>query len=238
MDRKRKSVIDTYYYNRDNSSKKNAIYCQQIDRFILVDDYDYWITFKTANVLSSKVAVTVYLLPSKNNNIDNGNCMNYSIFNKTAFKRSNVAELIRNQNPSIRKLESNNLLESGIPEDYKSPEGVHNLIKLKNYADFVNKFVYATEISNSKNTIDNKTIPNSFFAESWNDMFFSYEDKFNERSLYNEINSILYYSESIEEASSRIMNVFYQALNDKNITLAKVKWFYALANEENPFPEI
>lgn len=237
MDRIKGSLIDTYYYNSNDSLKKNAIYCQQIDRFILLDDYDVWITFKTANILSSKIATTVYLLPADANHLTNDNCINYTILNKTIFKRSNTADLIQSQTPTVKKLGSKNIIEADFPEDYKNPEGVYHIIKLKEYANFVNKIVFATEIANSKNWIDNKTISSSFFPDSWSDDISSYEVSSHEqdRSIFNQINSILYFSNSIEEARNSMILFFHQSLVQNSLSASKLKWFYEIARESNPF---
>lgn len=236
MDRYFSNALENQYYNSNGSRKKNAIYCQQIDRYILIDDYDLWITMKTAQVLSSKLATTVYQLPENIEDMNNSNCMDYSIFNKTLFKRKNVADLIQNQTPTLKKLKSENIFKVGVPEDYKNEEGLLQLKKLKNYVDFTNKVIYATEFSNAKNWVDNKVIANMFYPQEWNDIISSYEDKTaSGRSVFNEINTILYFSNTVEEARNKISAAFENAFDNNTVSFERVTVFYKIIKENNPF---
>jgi hypothetical protein len=237
MDRKIGSLIDSYYYNENGSLKKNAIYCQQIDRFIVFDSYNSQMSFETANILSSKIASTVYLLPEEVTYMDNSNCINYTIFNKTVFKRSGVSDLIQSQTPTIKKLNPNNIIKMDVPEDYKNPEGISQLIKLKEYADFVNKYTFAIEIANSKNWKNNKYISETFFQKEWNNLLVTYEVDTHEfdKSVYNEIKKILYFANSIDEARTDIYNFLFVALKNNTISFSLTEWFFSLANEPNPF---
>jgi len=238
MDRIKKKLIDTYYYNDSNVLKKTAIYCHQIDRFIISDDYDVWITFKTAKILSSKIASTVFILPKVDEEFNNETCISYSILNKTSHTRTNAPELITNQYPTLRHLhinENNGIIRMDIPEDYKNPEGVQSLIKLKNYANFVNKYAYATEFVNALNSLDNKIVPETFFPKEWNEILFSYESLHSDKSLCNQIDDILFFANSEEEAKLLITKAFDEALRVKAITLQQIDWFFNLADDQNPF---
>ena len=236
MDRYFSKALENQYYNIDGSKKKSAIYCQQIDRYILVDEYDLWITMKTAQILSSKLATTVYQLPENIEEMNTVNCMDYSVFNKTLYKRKNTAELIQNQTPTLKKLSSENIIKVGIPEDYKTEEGSYQLKKLKNYVDYVNKVVYAVEFANARNWIDNKSIADALYPQEWNDIISSYKYKSESgTSVFNDINTILYFSNDVEEARNKIQKAFENALDDNDVSLDRVTVFYKFIKENNPF---
>jgi len=236
MDRYFNNILDRQYYNKEGSRKKNAIYCQQIDRFILVDDYDFWITLKSAQVLSSKIATTVYQLPHDIGGMDNNNCTSYSIFDKTAFKRRNVADIIQNQTPTLKRLRTENIVKADVPEDYKHEEGLEQLKILKDYVNFVNKIVYATEFANAKNSLDNRLMANMFYSKEWNNTISSYEDKTSSgTSLFSDINTILYFASGIKDAKKKIRAAFENAFDNKTVTYDRSEAFYDMINEVNPF---
>ena len=47
------------WYGKKNA---NAIYAPGLDRFLLVDNYDLWLTMEVARILSSKIPTQVFLL--------------------------------------------------------------------------------------------------------------------------------------------------------------------------------
>jgi hypothetical protein len=74
--------------------------------------------------------------------MNNENCIEYSILNKTIFKRKNVADLIQNQTPTMKKVVDDNIVKVGLPEDFLSIDGRKKLEKMKKYVNFVNKCIY------------------------------------------------------------------------------------------------
>jgi len=232
------SVLDGHYYNDDGSRKKIGIYCQQIDRWILIDDYDMWITFKTAQALSSKLATTVYILSGNLQGMNNENCIEYSILNKTIFKRKNVADLIQNQTPTMKKVVDDNIVKVGLPEDFLSTDGHKKLEKMKKYVNFVNKCIYGVEICNSKNWIDNKTVAIVYHPKEWSDVITPYEHKSeSDKSVFSEINGVLYFSNSVKEAKAEIKNLFQFYLDECLVSTNLVNVFYKVIKEKNPFSE-
>ena len=68
----------------------SGIYCQSFDRWLLINNQDFWITLETARVLSSKIATTVYVFSHLD--IDNDDCLEYMLLNKTKEKRVKTKE--------------------------------------------------------------------------------------------------------------------------------------------------
>ena len=235
MERKIDSELDIYYYSK-NDRKVNGIYCQQLDRWVLIDCYDIWITFKTAQTLSSKIATAVYILPENKIGMTNNNCMNYSIFDKTEMKRRNVSELLQNQTPTLKRLSSKNLIKAGLPEEFKDFEGLEYLQKLKQFTEYVNKIVYGIEICNARAWADNTTIPNTYFPNSWIENISTYHDRTNsKKGFFGDFYPILYFSNSIEEARQSINSLVLQNIDKKLIPQHVVSYFYGITEEPLPF---
>jgi hypothetical protein len=164
--------------------------------------------------------------------------MNYGIMNKTIHTRKNVADLIQNQTPTLKKISNKNIILLGVPEDFKNSDGEFYLTKLKTYADYVNRYIFGIEIINAKNWIDNKTVSNMFYPSDWNDVISSYEDKSDSgKSLFSELYSILYFSNTVEEADEKIYKIILDKLDKKLVSVLKINMFYDIVGVPNPFIE-
>ena len=239
MDRDINSVIDSFYYIKyDKERKKNGIYCQQIDRWVMIDDYDVWITLKTAQVLSSKIATTVYIMPEHLKGMNNKNCMNYTILNKTIFTRRNTPDLIMNQTPTLKKLGTGNIIKMGVPNDYDNEEGKSKLDMLKEFIDYVNKVVYAIEYNSTKNWIDNETVSSAFHPGAWSESMSTYVDKSHyEKGIHNEMLSSLYFADSVQEARKGIFSIISLAMENRIMNTNEVDTFCRMA-EGKPYLEL
>jgi hypothetical protein len=138
----------------------------------------------------------------------------------------------------MKKLVEGNIVEVGLPEDYKSGEGIRQLKKMKNYVNFVNKAVYAIEICNSKNWIDNKTVSTTYHPKEWSNVITPYEHKSDsDKSVFSEINSVLYFSDSVNEAKAEMQKLFEFYLDEFLVSTNLVNIFYKIIKEKNPFSE-
>lgn len=201
----------TFYIDDTGARKKNGIYCPVIDRWLLIDEYDHLITLETANCLSSKIATMVYVLPNNIGELNNENCLNYIIFDKTNEKKGRTSDLIQGQTPLVRKFnDTRQFLNRGYPEDFKTDDGMAILTKLKTYADFIQQMMYAIKICEvSINFYDNKTFSNMYFESSVIadvDPFFDKSDL--EHGLLNSIKQVLYKSSTVEEATLKIKTLW------------------------------
>ena len=230
MKRNLNFIFDDAYYEGDKRKINNGIYCQTIDRWILVDNYDFWITLQTAKLLSSKIATTVYVLPNNINGMDDTNCLNYMIFNKTAKKIGKGAELIRNQIPMLKQIiDPNQISFVGIPEDFKNQQGIDTLTTLKEFVDYLNKCTYAIEMCmNVTNYLDNKIFSENYIPKELLIDVSSYADtSTHQEGLFRLIRKALYMSNDIIHARESVNEVWR-----KNI---RVKWmrniFYKIIGE-------
>jgi hypothetical protein len=222
MQRNTIKIVDNMYYDEEGNRRTNGIYCQIFDRWLMLDDYDYWITLQTAQLLSSKIATTVYVLPKITSGMTNDNCLNYMVFNKTAEKRGAAADLITSQIPTVKVLnDATQLVEVGLPKEFDTGSRYDKLIQLKEYAEYVNRCVYALSLSNTiVNYVDNKTFAEQYLPNDWLNGVTLYRDatKF-EDGVIKEVKKQLYMSNSVEEARDNIKGVWEKDYN-KVVTLA------------------
>ena len=206
-----------------------AIYSKGLDRFILLDKYDLTNTFHTAEILSSKIALTVYIISDPI--FTNENCINFSIFNKTGEKVGYSPAVISKQTPLLRFIENSNIKELGTPEDYKSnTQSIDTLIE---YANFVRNYVYAISLTEKIYNFDtNFNLINTLIPNSWvQDISYSADRSKLPEGIFKEIKSVLYLSSSIEEAAASIDNLW--ANNSTDQTWLR-DGFYKILQQQAP----
>ena len=206
-----------------------AIYSKGLDRFILLDKYDLTNTFHTAEILSSKIALTVYIIDDPI--FTNENCINFSIFNKTGEKVGYSPAVISKQTPLLRFIDNSNIKELGTPEDYKSnAAAISNLL---NYANFVCKYVYAISLTEKIYNFDtNANLINSLIPNSWmQGISYSADRSKLTEGIFKEIKSVLYLSSSVEEATALIDNLW----NENSIDQTWLRdGFYKILQQDPP----
>lgn len=224
-----------FYYDKDSKRRKNGIYCHTFDRWLLVDNDDFWITIETAKVMSSKIASMVYVLPNNISKMDNTNCLEFMLFDKTRQKKGGVADLISGQTPMLRVIDNPLQVHyQGIPEDFKFGLAAEMLAAIKEYADYVQKVMYAGKLCNVvANFHDNRTFAQEFFPSEWLTCVSSHTD----RSTYTggivqEIKRILYFSQTLEEAKAKI-NLTWEQNYEMVWWIAD--YYYILMGEKHTF---
>jgi hypothetical protein len=206
-----------FYQDREMDPRFSGIYAQGIDRWILVDSYDPWIVHETAKIISSKVPVITYRLPNNIGTMTNANCFNFFIFNKTAQKAGQGAVSMGKQTPVMLKIwDPTQIVWVGVPEDYKTPDGEAMLKLLKDYINYVHKVVYATELMNViSNFDDTQEYAVNFLPKEWTANMYTNVDRSGfDNGIAGEIKKILYSSNSIAEAESKIVNLWLNNSND------------------------
>jgi hypothetical protein len=227
-------IKKSYYFDDYKNKKRNGIYCPTIDRWLLIDEYDHSVTLETARVLASKIASTVLILPNQEIAMDNDNCLNFTLFDKTVQRKPGGADLFTSQIPVIRTVKRNQIYDLGIPEDYKSSAGIHILQKLKKYAHFVHRCMYAiTIVDQNQGSYNNLKFSSDFFPEYQNHFEF-YSDQSNfQRGVLQEIKKILYFSNDVDEAFGSIESIWN---NQKKIMIIRfAEQFWKVFNEQTDY---
>lgn len=200
-----------YFYNDDKGQRRTyGIYAPGIDRFLHIDNSDFWISMDTANILSSKIPTLTYVLPTETYGINNQNCLTYCIFNKTDQRVGNSTILVARQHPMFKFLYSEDtLVNAGIPEDYK--ESQDSLIQIKRYVDYVYQQCMAINISEIfYNPFNSKGFINTYMPDGWGEEINSKEfDRTKlQKGIFANLRSILYQSNTPEEADAKIIDLW------------------------------
>ncbi len=204
-----KQPYKNFYVNKNGSRKKFAIFAPGLDRFILTDNYDRLILLQIAEILSSKLPTIVYLLPEDATNLNDSNCINYTIFDKTQQKILSSPIMAARQQPITKYLSDRaKIIEVGIPKDYVN--NMEILDRLAEYAYFVKQNVYAiNQTEDFCNTFDTSKFANQYLDSSWFNQVSVKSDFSNlKNGVFFELKQILYLSNSVEEAERNIINLW------------------------------
>jgi hypothetical protein len=208
----------------------NAIYSPGLDRFLLIDGYDLWLTLETARVLSSKLPTQVFLLGKDVLEFDNKNCLEYAVFNKKDMAIND--SMVGRQFPGVSPLlEKNSVYHAGWPVDYTATEKRVELANLRNYAFFCLRAVYAAKIADAlRNDLPLSEILSNVGCEDLAQGL-SLPTDYSDASigLKKSIMRILYLSKNEDEALASIEDLW---LNDgKNLPNFRDTFHYVLGLE-------
>jgi hypothetical protein len=196
-----------FYLDDDNTRKKYAIYSPGLDRFLHVSDLDMWATLETANIISSKIPTIVYVLSPECNELTNDNCLNYSLFNKTAQRVGTSSILVAKQNPVLKMLyPGDTIVNEGPHVDFKDNQEI--IEKLIAYINYVYEQTMAIRISEVfYNPFNSKGFFTTYITDDSTNKVATTTD-WNNAGLYTQLRNVLYKSNSIEEAESGIIKVW------------------------------
>lgn len=186
----------------------NTIFLPGVDRFLITDHYDLWAMVDTAKILTSKCSLVVYVLnrptPIK---MTNSNCLEYSTRHKK-FEPEFGSPLVtrHKETASLKKIQPDNVLHMGWPEDYDNPAGRAILARLQEYALFTLRCVYAIRLAQEhRNFFPEKYYTDTFFKDDFPEEFKSIPDMSTApHGMEHEIKNILYYSNTVDEALAKI----------------------------------
>ncbi len=204
------------YRDADKRRRIHGIYAPGIDRFILVDYSDVWVTLEAAEILCSKLPTVAYVLHTINFDFGTHNCIEYAITNKTNQVTGRASIVNRRQNPTLRFIPyaTNPIEWAGPNPDYDDPAGKKMLADLQEYAEFVLDTVYAIRVTDAimnwedgQRFIDSY-IPGRLLESVDGKITHHYDRSDSERGVFFEIRYALYISLTIQEAIERIENIW------------------------------
>jgi hypothetical protein len=231
----KKIGYEHFYKDSRGNRRRSGIFAPGIDRFILIDDYDFWMTFETAELISSKVPTVAYILPPTDFELTNANCIGYTIFNKTKQRIGPSPISIARQNPQLKFLfDYTKITFSDIPEDYKTDDRRPMLTKLQEWADYVHNLVYVINMTEALfNPFNNKDFVQKYANPQWLAGLKSKVDRSaTENGVFFEIRHALYMANNIEDAELRILNIWKDHYHEQQYML---HGFYKIWNR--PVPE-
>lgn len=197
------------WYGKKNA---NAIYAPGLDRFLLVDNYDLWLTMEVARILSSKIPTQVFLLAKDVPEFDNTNCLETTIIDKRKYVINGSNILTARQVPSLHVLtEPDSVANVGIPRDYQTGTHKEMLDNLKSYSLFVLRNIHSITIADSiKNITPFEDMIKTYLPDHVPNVKLPQDQSLAPTSIKNQIKSILYQSQSVKEALSRIETTWFE----------------------------
>jgi hypothetical protein len=218
-----------FYKDSQGNPRKYGIFAPGVNRFILIDENDMWVTLQTAELLSSKLPTVVYALPINNGGITAESCINFTIADKTQLRVGFTSIVTGKQTPMLKILyDTDALTNDGLPEGYK--DNLVALEKLLDYAEYVHKQVYAMNIAEAVYNLSNSTK----FADLYigNTGLSTRNDLTQlEYGVFFEIRKILYLADNIEQAETEIINCWANNSADQSHVMAG---YYKVLNETVP----
>lgn len=205
-----------FYIDSTGEHRRHAVFAPGLDRFILVDDKDFWLTLEAAEILSSKLPTIAYMLPPNAFTMTNDNCINYTIDDKRTQRIGPSAIVGGRQHPMLKFLYDKDMVaEVGIPEDYK--DNTEILDRLLKYARFVQHQVYVLNITDAFYNFENtETFADKYVDDKCLQHISSRFDRSNfKKGLFFELRKILYLSHSPEEAEEKITDFWFNNYTDQ-----------------------
>jgi hypothetical protein len=205
----------------EKSASRYGIYSTGIDRFILIDKFDLWITLTTAKLLSSKIPTTVFCLKDDVPQYPAGDTLFLTIANKSVHQSES-------QTPTLSRLGgTTSVIDAGPPIDYVSNEQIEMLARLQRYAEFVQKTLYAVKIANAICNPDDHQFFASLLNPTVSDSLVARADHTVTASgILQSIQHILYLSMDIKQATREI-DLLWQETRGRNESFRTI--FYNLS---------
>ncbi len=210
-----------YGFYSEKIASRYGIYSTGIDRFILIDKFDLWITLTTAKLLSSKIPTIVFCLKDDVPDFPVSDVLFLTIANKSVHQSES-------QTPALAKLGGKtSIIDSGPPIDYSSNEQIEILAKLQRYAEFVQRTLYAIKIANAMCNVDDHQFFASLLDPTVTDSLVARPDHtVTDFGLLQSIERILYLSMDVEEAIREI-DLVWQGTRGRNESFRTI--FYNLS---------
>jgi len=223
-----------FYTDSNGNKRKYGIFAPGLDRFVLINDTDFWMVLATAEILSSKIPTMAYILPTLDFDINNDNCLDYTLYNKTQERIGPRLTSIGRQNPALRAMGDRGTLAcEGLPEDYKSPEKQEILKRLQEYAQYILKQVQAITMADVMfNPCDNKHFLEKHVGINNLPNFKTMADRSSAPDgALSEIRNALYLADNIEDAEERIIQIWLKYHTEQEYLLVG---YYKLLEKEIP----
>ena len=216
-------ILDHYYPSHKNNTYY-ALYSPAIQRFLLVDCYNIFAFFKTAQVLSSKINTVVVILPANEKHpiINNDNCLQFTFFH-TKFQDECGGNNLK-QSPTAIFLNSTKIIKTIPMADFDIEERKEKILELQQYAKYVNSCMHAIMLT----SIIYQQIYQEIEQSEYESFYFNTQC---DPTLVTNIMNILSFANNIIEAKEQIKNFWLKLLNENIIKKIyypeKLRWQFS-----------
>jgi hypothetical protein len=188
-------------------ARVNGIYCYGLNRFVLIDTDDIWITLKTAQILSSKIVASACVLPLGSSDIiNNENCLLHTIISEEPENSKGVSQIpllrIYNQLANIKSV--------GLPEEATDDRIMTAITELQEFGRYTNRVIYFLKFYEAMyNTESHGTILNELGNSRWtNELVCPMDLTRDQVSLNQQVQRILYLSNDLSDVRLQLTNMF------------------------------
>jgi len=212
------------YYERFYKDHTYAIFAPGLDRFILTDNTDYWITMQTAELLCSKLPTVMFIVPR----IELNNPTDYTLINKAQFKIGPSTISIARQYPQMKYIRDNKeIVFMGQAVDYT----IEQTDNLKRFSNYVHELSYAISITEALyNPYNNSTFLEKYIGlENIEDL--SHKSDRSKNNVFSLIRRTVYESNTIEEIKQNIIDIWLDNYHEQEYLISG---FYNTLGESVP----
>jgi hypothetical protein len=202
-----KGFHQTFYPSAWGKPNCYSIFSPGIDRFLLVDHYDFWIVYETAKVLSSKISTIVYVLDQETPEMTVEECLNFTTKHKKLEKNyGGPSVMSHRQSASLSKIPKDLVVRVGWPEDFIKPDRLNALMQLQEYALFSLRTIYAVTISSHfTNFFPEREYIDDFFNDQCpGDFELTQDNSSYDQGMIKLVKQILYDAKDVESALEQI----------------------------------
>jgi hypothetical protein len=180
------------FFPRDRNQSCYGFYSPAIDRFILVDSRDLFLSLRAATLFSPKVFLLIMAFDPPEQGIDNSNCCLWSPKSRIVQSAFHIPQLL----PSMNNKEVT--YRGPVPN---VPE--EDILKMQNYLGFVVRACYALYLTEALDNINASEAYERFYPE-----FPPYSNL--DRRLFLEVERAIYELHTIDGAMRKIDEILSQ----------------------------
>jgi hypothetical protein len=197
-----------HFYKHFYRKHTYSIFAPGLDRFILTDTHDYWITMQTAELLCSKLPTVMFILPE----IELNNPTDFTLINKSQHKIGISAISNARQYPQMKYIQNNNeVVYVGQHVDYT----IEQMDNLKQFANYIHELSYAINITEALyNPYDNSVFLEKYIGlDNINGL--TYKNGRGPNNVFSLIRRTIYESSTIEEIDQNIIKIWLENYNEQ-----------------------
>jgi len=229
--------VSQFYPASANAKNCYALFSPPLDRFLIVDNLDPWIMFEAAKIISSKIIVVCYILnDSEVSDMTNENCLLYGTVHKKGENTYGSSLMSSVKQPACMTHFNSKIIQLGWPSEFTTDARKEMVLKMQEYSLFVLRCLHAVTISDAYRNIfpESKYLHDYMSDSSPKDLQVCFDSTIAPTGMVNVIKSILYHSNSVDEALEEI-RLAWEKYSKNDISGFREKFYDCLGI---PMPEM
>jgi hypothetical protein len=205
------------FFPQDRSRACYGFYSPAIDRVVMVDSKDLFLSLQAATLFSSKALLLVIAFDSTKHPVDNSTCYHWAPEYRVPQSAYHLPQIF----PTMSNMR--NLVYRGASQHVEEEQ----ILKTQEYLGFVVQASYALYLSESINNVNDSERYQPFFPEI--EPF-----RTRERQHFRQIEDVLYHFESIDDALHEIDGILAAQLDVFSRRRYYTRFNYLLFGQDVP----